>query len=58
VTLLLFYSPLNPEVLWEKYRDDMSHDMRHRRIMNGGIADNAYPTTPRGQISVDEQRLA
>jgi hypothetical protein len=29
VTLLLFYSPLNPEVLWERYRDDMSHDMWH-----------------------------
>jgi len=26
VTLLLFCSPLNPKVLWERYRDDMSHD--------------------------------
>jgi hypothetical protein len=45
VTLLLFCSPLNPEVLWERYRDDMSHDMRHRRITNGGIADDAYNDT-------------
>jgi hypothetical protein len=45
VTLLLFCSPLNPEVLWERYRDDMSHDMRHRRITNGGIADDAYNNT-------------
>ncbi len=29
VTLLLFCSPLNPEVLWERYRNDMSHDMQH-----------------------------
>jgi hypothetical protein len=29
VPLLLFYSPLNPEMLWEKYQNDMSHDMRH-----------------------------
>jgi len=41
VTLLLFCSPLNPEVLWKRYRNDMSHDMRHRRITNGGIADDA-----------------
>jgi hypothetical protein len=26
VTFLLFCSPLNPEVLWERYQDDMSHD--------------------------------
>jgi len=45
VTLLLFCFLLNPEVLWEKYRDDMSHDMRHRRITNGGNADNAYNDT-------------
>jgi len=45
VTLLLFCSPLNPEVLWERYRDDMSHDMRHRRITNGGITDDAYNNT-------------
>jgi hypothetical protein len=45
VTLLLFCSLLNPEVLWERYRDDMSHDMRHRRIMNGGIVDDAYNNT-------------
>jgi hypothetical protein len=29
VTLLLFCSPLNLEVLWERYQDDMSHDIRH-----------------------------
>jgi hypothetical protein len=29
VTLLLLCSPLNPEVLWERYQNDMSHDMRH-----------------------------
>ncbi len=45
MTLLLFCSPLNPEVLWERYLDDMSHDMRHRRIMNGGITDDAYNDT-------------
>ncbi len=45
VTLLLFCSPLNLEVLWERYRDDMSHDMRHRRITNGGTADDAYNDT-------------
>jgi hypothetical protein len=45
VTLLLFYSPLNPEELWERYRDDMSHDMRHRHITNGGIANDAYNDT-------------
>jgi hypothetical protein len=45
VTLLLFCSPLNPEVLWEKYRDNMSHDMWHRCITNGGIANDAYNDT-------------
>jgi len=45
VTLLLLCSPLNPKVLWERYRDDMSHDMRHRRITNGGTADDAYNNT-------------
>jgi hypothetical protein len=45
VTFLLFCSPLNPEVLWERYRDDMSHDMRHRRITNGGTAEDAYNDT-------------
>jgi hypothetical protein len=29
VTLLLFCSPLNSEMLWERYRNDMSHDTRH-----------------------------
>jgi len=32
-------------MLWERYRDDMSHDMRHRRITNGGITDDAYNNT-------------
>jgi hypothetical protein len=45
VTLLLFCSPLNPEVLWERYRNDMSHDMRHRRITNGGTIEDAYNDT-------------
>jgi len=45
VTLLLFCSPLNPEVLWEIYRDDMSHDTRHQRNTNGGIAEDAYNDT-------------
>jgi hypothetical protein len=36
---------LNPEVLWERYQDDMSHDMRHRRITNGGTTDDAYNDT-------------
>jgi hypothetical protein len=45
VTLLLFYSPLNPEVLWEGYRDNMLHYTWHRRIMNGGTAEDAYNDT-------------
>jgi hypothetical protein len=45
VIFLLFCFPLNPEVLWERYRDDMSHDMRHRRIMNGGTIEDAYNDT-------------
>jgi hypothetical protein len=46
VTFLLFCSPLNLKVLWERYRDDMSHDMRHRRITNGGTTEDAYNDTP------------
>ncbi len=45
VTLLLFCSPLNLEVLWERYRNDMSHNMQHRRIMNGGIIEDVYNGT-------------
>jgi len=45
VNFLLFYFPLNLEVLWERYQDDMSHDMRHRRIMNGGTADDTNNDT-------------
>jgi len=45
VILLLFCFPLNPKVLWERYQNDMSHDMRHRRITNGGIANDAYNDT-------------
>jgi hypothetical protein len=45
VTLLLFCSPLNPEVLWERYRNDMLHDMQHRRITNGGTIKDAYNDT-------------
>jgi hypothetical protein len=42
VTLLLFCSPLNSKVLWERYQDDMSHDTWHRRITNGGTTKDAY----------------
>jgi hypothetical protein len=45
VTLLLFCSPLNPEMLWERYWNDMLRDMRHRRIMSWGIAEDAYNDT-------------
>ncbi len=45
MTLLLLCSPLNLEVLWERYQDDMSHDTRHRRIMNGSTAKDAYNNT-------------
>ncbi len=43
--LLLFYSPLNPKVLWEKCWDNMSHDTWHWRIMNGGTTKDAYNDT-------------
>jgi hypothetical protein len=45
VILLLFCSHLNPEVLWERYRDDMSHDMWHQRITNGSTTEDAYNDT-------------
>jgi hypothetical protein len=45
VTLLLICSPLNPEVLWGRYRDDMSHDTRHQCITNGGTVKDAYNDT-------------
>jgi hypothetical protein len=45
MTLLLFCSSLNLEVLWEKYQNDMSHNMRHRHIMNGGTAEDPYNDT-------------
>jgi hypothetical protein len=45
MTLLLFCSPLNLEMLWERYRNDMSHNMRHRRITNGGTAEDSYNDT-------------
>jgi len=45
VTLLLFCSPLNLEMLWERYRDDMSHDTQHRCITNRGITEDAYNDT-------------
>jgi hypothetical protein len=45
VTLLLFCFPLNPEVLWERYRNDMSHDTWHRSITNGGPLEDAYNDT-------------
>ncbi len=45
VTLLLLCSPLNSKMLWERYGDDMSHDMQHRHIMNGGTFEDAYNDT-------------
>jgi len=45
VTFLLFCFPLNLKVLWERYRDDMLHDTRHRRITNGGTTEVAYNDT-------------
>jgi hypothetical protein len=45
VTILPLCSPLNPEVLWERYREDMSHNMRHQRITNGGTTKDAYNNT-------------
>jgi hypothetical protein len=39
VIFLLFCSPLNLEVLWDRYRNDMSHNTRHRRITNEGITE-------------------
>jgi hypothetical protein len=45
VTLLLFCSPLNLEVLWERYRNDMLHDMRHQCITNGGTVEDVYNDT-------------
>jgi hypothetical protein len=54
VILLLFCSPLNPEVLWDRYRDDMLHDMRYRCITNGGIIEDAYNNT----LLVFEAKLA
>jgi hypothetical protein len=45
VTILLFRFPLNPEVLWERHRDDMSHNMWHRRITNGSIVEDANNDT-------------
>jgi hypothetical protein len=45
VILLLFCSPLNLEVLWERYRDDMSHDMWHQCITNGGTTKDANNNT-------------
>jgi hypothetical protein len=45
VTLILFCSLLNLEMLWERYRDDMSHNMQYQRIMNGSIVEEAYNDT-------------
>jgi hypothetical protein len=42
VILLLFCSPLRPEVLWEKYQDKMSHDTWYCRRGEGGTLDDAY----------------
>jgi hypothetical protein len=45
VTLVMFYSPLNPKVLWERYRDNMSHNMWHQRVANGNTTEDAYNNT-------------
>jgi hypothetical protein len=42
VILLLFCSPLRPEVLWARYQDKMSHDTWHCRRGEGGTLDDAY----------------
>ncbi len=42
MTLLLFCSPLNPKVLWERYRNSIS---RHGRITNGGTSKDTYNDT-------------
>ncbi len=42
VILLLFCAPLRPEVLWERYQDEMSHDTWYRRRGEGGTSDDAY----------------
>ncbi len=42
VILLLFCAPLRLEVLWERYRDEMSHDTWYRRRGEGGTLDDAY----------------
>ncbi len=42
VILLLFCAPLCSEVLWERYRDEMSHDTWYRRKGEGGTLDDAY----------------
>jgi hypothetical protein len=42
VILLLFCAPLCPEVLWERYRNEMSHDTWYCKRGEGGTLDNAY----------------
>jgi hypothetical protein len=42
VILLLFCAPLRPEVLCERYPDEMSHDTWYRRRGEGGTLDDAY----------------
>jgi hypothetical protein len=32
-------------MLWERYRDDMSHNTQHQCITNGGITEDAYNNT-------------
>ncbi|KAI9922431.1 hypothetical protein PsorP6_001396 [Peronosclerospora sorghi] len=40
--ILLFCAPMHPDVLWETYRDDMTHDTRFRRQADGGSLEDAY----------------
>jgi hypothetical protein len=42
VILLLFCAPLRPKVLWERYRNEMSHDTWYCRRSEGGTLDDAY----------------
>ncbi len=42
LTILLSFES---ESVWERYRNDMLHDTRHRCITNGSIAEDAYNDT-------------
>ena len=42
VMLLLFCQPQHPEMLWQRYRDELSRDKRYQRQQNGGSVEDAY----------------